>query len=82
VRAALSAQRSPGAPIADVLLDAAVSVLGDALRAPEMTRAHALDVLAADALATYAFEAAAESGELPACADRALRRIAELGGAA
>ena len=81
VRAALSAQRTAEEPIADILLDAAVSTLGDALSAPEMTRANALDVLAADALATYAFEAAAEAGDLPGCADRALGRIAKLGGA-
>jgi hypothetical protein len=64
---------------ADALLDAAVHALGDVLNALPMTRAHALDVLAADALATYAFEAAAESGSLPACADDALVRIAALG---
>lgn len=81
-RSALSVRRSGDAHIAEALLDAAVVTLGDALSAPQMTRAHALDVLAADALATYAFEAAAESGDLPECADRALRRIAELGSGA
>jgi hypothetical protein len=64
---------------ADRLVAAAERVLDGVLGAGEMTRAHALDVLAADALATYAFEASAESGGLARCADRAFVRIAALG---
>jgi hypothetical protein len=42
-------------------------------------RAQALELLAADALVTYAFEAASEEPEaLAARADEAMRRIAEL----
>jgi len=49
------------------------------LTANTMTRAHALDVLSADALLTYAFEAAAdEPSRLTARADLAMQRIAAL----
>lgn len=67
------------ADYADHLVAAAERVLEGVLSSGEMTRAQALDVLAADALATYAFEASAENGDLAACADRAFARIAALG---
>jgi hypothetical protein len=45
-----------------------------------MSRAQALDLLAADALLTYAFEAAADEPQsLVARADDAMLRIAEVG---
>jgi hypothetical protein len=68
-----------GADCADQLVSAAERVLEGVLGAGEMTRGHALDVLAADALATFAFEASAEAGDLAGCADRAFVRIAALG---
>lgn len=73
----------PGAApgeMADACLAGAERMLDALLRDDCATRAAALDLLAADALATYAFEAAAESpAELPARAAEALRRFARLG---
>ena len=61
------------------LLDGGERLLGAAIAADPMTRAQALDVLGADALVTYAFEAAAdEPGQLAEWADAAMRRIAAL----
>lgn len=54
--AAVSSETVPGA-----LAEAALSCMKDTLAAPE-ERASALDLLAADALLTYALEAAAELG--------------------
>lgn len=66
--------------VADELAGAAERLLGEVLAAHTMTRAHALDVLSADALLTHAFEAAAdEPSRLTARADSAMRRIAALG---
>jgi len=54
----------------------AVTVLGD----EEASRDYALDLLTADALVTYAFEAAsAEPSELSARAARAMQTLASLG---
>ncbi len=54
----------------------AVTVLGD----EEASRDYALDLLTADALVTYAFEAAsARPGELSLRATRATERLASLG---
>ena len=62
------------------LVDAAHDVMSAALRSTPMTRAHALDLLTADALATYAFEAAADDpSTLSARADEAMRRFGALG---
>jgi hypothetical protein len=74
----LSAHATEGAP-ADALLDIAVSVMPELLRDGCLTRQSALDLLAVDALVTYAFEAASED---PATLDdrstTALARIAAL----
>lgn len=77
---ALEENGSGSESVADELLLAAERVLARALDSSEMTRAHALDVLAADALATYAFEAGAEPGALVDCTERGFARIAALGG--
>ncbi len=73
-----SVRRSVGdAP--DVLLQAAARVLEDLVRHPCMQRDQAMDLLTADALVTYAFEAAAEAPEqLEARATAALARLAAL----
>jgi hypothetical protein len=78
VRDALAACGSsdtvPGAAIS-----AATTLLRDVLRDAPMSRAHALDVLAADALMTYAFEGAAAVPErFPELAEDAMTRIADL----
>lgn len=66
-------------PVADELAEAGERLLARALEAEAMTRAHALDVLGADALLTYAFEAAAdEPSQLASRADAAMQRIAAL----
>jgi hypothetical protein len=68
----------PGA-VADELARTGERLLGRVLDANTMTRAHALDVLCADALLTYAFEAAAdEPSRIAERADAAMRRIAAL----
>ena len=61
----------------DAMADAGVRLLDGVLSSPPMTRAHALDLLAADALLTFAFEAAAaDPARLATRADDAMRRIA------
>lgn len=65
---------------AEACLAAGERVLAAVLHDDESSRTCALDLLAADALVTYAFEAAAESpADLGARADDAMRRIAALG---
>jgi hypothetical protein len=67
-----------GSP-ADALLGTAVSAMTELLRDGGLTRESALDLLAVDALVTYAFEAAAEDSEtLDARTTHALARIAAL----
>lgn len=67
---------------ADVCLAAGERLLGAVLRRDEASRDCALDLLAADALVTYAFEAAsAEPASLPPRAMQAMRRIASLANA-
>ena len=67
----------------DTLVDAAAEVLSQLLAEGCDTRASALDLLAADALATYAFEAAGDAlAGLPAQAARAMARIARVPAAA
>jgi len=64
----------------DVFLAAGERLLAAVLRDEEASRHCALDLLAADALVTYAFEAAsAKPGELSARAARAMAGIAALG---
>jgi hypothetical protein len=65
---------------ANVCLAAGERLLATVLRNEEASRQCALDLLAADALVTYAFEAAsAQPTELPARASRAMSSIAALG---
>ena len=64
---------------ADALLDAADAMLRDLVDAGCATRARALDLLAADALVTYSFEAASERPEmLESRARSAARRLASI----
>lgn len=63
------------------LADAAERVLARLLREECATRQSALDLLAADAMATYAFEAAAdEPDRLVERTERAMTRMAALAG--
>ncbi len=74
------ATRGDDAQVADRLLATGVRLCAAVATARPMTRDHALDLLAADALVTYAFEAAADDPErLVARADAAMRDIASLG---
>ncbi len=72
--------RGDDAHVADRLLAAGLHVASTVAAAEAMTRDHAVHLLAADALVTYAFEAAAdEPGQLVARADAAMRTIAVMG---
>ena len=63
-------------------LDAAERAVARLLREQCTSRAAALDLLAADALATYAFELAADDPDrIPELAARAMARFAALAGA-
>lgn len=65
------------APVAPALLEAGEALLATILRAGSTQRDAALDLLTADALVTYAFEAAADEPEtLDARAAAAMRAIA------
>ncbi len=65
------------APVADALLDAGQTLLAAVLRSGSTQRDAALDLLTADALVTYAFEAAADDpASLDARAGEAMRAIA------
>ena len=76
VRAALDA-RGAAAPSADACLAAGTDVLDAVCRADPRSRDTALDLLAADALVTLAFELAADdAATFDATAARALREIA------
>ena len=74
-----AASATPDAPVARALLDAGQTLLSTILGSGSTQRDAALDLLAADALVTYAFEAAAEE---PAMIDvraaAAMRAIAAL----
>lgn len=80
-----TALRPAGGPpdewaIAERCLDAAVGLLDELLERPGAGREAALDLLTADALVTYAFEAAASNPErLDALARDAMLRTAALG---
>lgn len=74
-----SAQRD-AAETADVCLAAGERLVTTVLGEDDASRDRALDLLTADALVTYAFEAAsAAPGELSARAARAMTSIAALG---
>ena len=76
---AMAARASRTIAPADALLDAAETVMADVLRDGCLTRESALDLLAVDALVTYAFEAAADApDQLDARTEAALSRIAAL----
>ena len=61
------------------LLDAGIGIAEQLGAGASRDRRAALDLLAADALVTYAFEAAsADPSRVPALADDAMRRIASL----
>jgi hypothetical protein len=63
-----------------VLLDASSRTLDDVIASPTAGRETALDLLAADAFATYAFEVSATSPDrLTTHARRALRRLGRTG---
>jgi hypothetical protein len=71
---------SDGRTVSDLMMEAARRQLSRVLEANPMTRAQALDLLAADAFATYALEAAADEPEtLAARADAAMRMFADDG---
>jgi hypothetical protein len=84
VRALVAPAGSASPPHApDVYLAAAEQLLARLLREGCAARDSALDLLAADALVTYAFEAAAEApGEIPRRAEAAMGRIAGIADAA
>ncbi len=64
----------------DRLIAAGIDLVATVAAAEPMSRDQALDLLVADALLTYAFEAAADEPEtLVARADAAMRRIAKIG---
>jgi len=76
---AMSAGLATREPTPEALLDAARGAMRTLLSGGCLTRASALDLLAVDALVTYAFEAAAEAPErLDARAQQALVSIAAL----
>jgi hypothetical protein len=82
VQAVLEADQAGATlPAAEALLRAGEALLAAVLKDSEAGRAVALDLLAADTCVTWAFEAAADNpGELPARAEAAMARIAELAG--
>ena len=64
----------------DCAMDAALALLATVVRQPTAGRECALDLLTADALSTYAFEAAAaEPDTLDDRSASAMRRFAEVG---
>lgn len=74
-----SACGEPASRTAEVCLDACERLLADIAARPAPGRESALDLLAADALATYSLEAAAESPALlESRAHEALRRLTAL----
>ena len=72
----------PIVQVPDVCVEAGERLLGTLLASGSTARGSALDLLAVDALVTYAFQAAADvPGELETRAARAMARIAALPGA-
>ncbi len=68
-------------PLPEALIAAGERLMQDVLAAPPRNRDSAVDLLAADACVTYAFEAAADEPErIVALADGAMQRIARLAG--
>jgi hypothetical protein len=80
VREALGARVARDASETPMMCEAAAEEIMQRLVATgQAGRRSALDLLAADALVTYAFEHAAASGDLDAMAAAAMRRIAAVG---
>ena len=76
---ARAAAHDEPAPTADGCVHAAAHAVGALIADGATSRSTALDLLAADALATYAFELASERPDtLAALADEAMRRFAAL----
>ena len=76
---AMAADAAPSAIPADALLDAAVAAMADVLRDGCLTWSAGFDLLAVDALVTYAFEAAADDPrQLDAVTGSAMATIAAL----
>lgn len=74
--------RADSADLSETLLAAGERLVRDLLAEDATSRDSALDLLAADALVTYAFEAASEHPvDLARRAAAAMARIARLGGA-
>lgn len=74
-----SSASRPVAEVAEACLEAGERLLDDLLTSGTTSRATALDLLAVDALVTYAFQAAADDPlRLEARAARAMSRIAAL----
>jgi hypothetical protein len=71
LRDSLAARAGRDEEIPDAMVSAATTLLTGVLAARPMSRTHALDLLAADAFATYAFEAAADEPQLLAARARA-----------
>jgi hypothetical protein len=72
----LASAAKPDESIADGCLRAAAQALARLVDGDASSRASALDLLAVDALVTYAFEAAAETPDrLAALADGAMHRL-------
>jgi len=82
IETALGARSAePASNAAIVCLDACETLLADVAARPSPGRESALDLLAADALATYALEAAAESpAALEARAHEAMTRLSAIAG--
>jgi hypothetical protein len=77
--ASMIGHRSVGDGAADALVDCSVDAMGRLLGGGCLTRESALDLLAVDALVTYAFEGGAdEPAALEDRAKRALARVAAL----
>jgi hypothetical protein len=75
-----NAEQGAASDVPDRLIDAGIALVAEVAAAEPMSRSQALDLLAADALLTYAFEAAADEPQtLVARADAAMLRIAEIG---
>ena len=73
-------EQRPVEELPEVFLHAAERLVADLLRSGSTSRDTALDLLAADALVTYAFEAASAHPEtIGARAEAAMTRIAALG---
>jgi hypothetical protein len=73
---------APEGHVSEIMMSAALRQLALVLETKPMTRDQALELLAADAFATYALEAAADEPEtLAARADAAMLMFAEPAGA-